>query len=63
MSLRLGFDMDGVLADLNAALVREAMRLFPGLEVRPSAADVSVSPGAADPAAPEGDPPRLRRLP
>jgi hypothetical protein len=56
MSLRLGFDMDGVLADLNAALVREAMRLFPGLELRPSAADVSVSPGAADPSAPEGDP-------
>jgi len=28
MSLRLGFDMDGVVADLNAALVREAMRLL-----------------------------------
>jgi hypothetical protein len=56
MSLRLGFDMDGVLADLNGALVREAQRLFPGLEVRPAAPDVSVSPGPSDPAAPEGDP-------
>lgn len=57
MSLRLGFDMDGVLADLNAALLREAVRLFPGAEVRQGgAADVSVSPGASDPDAPEGDP-------
>ena len=32
MSLRLGFDLDGVLADLNGALVREAVRLFPGVE-------------------------------
>jgi hypothetical protein len=47
MSLRLGFDMDGVLADLNAALVREALRLFPGLDVRPGA-DASVAPPAVD---------------
>jgi hypothetical protein len=55
MSLRLGFDMDGVLADMNGALLREAQRLFPGLEERP-AADVAVSPGNADPDAPGGDP-------
>jgi hypothetical protein len=45
MPLRLGFDMDGVLADLNAALVREATRLFPGIEIRPGA-DASVVPPA-----------------
>ena len=33
MPLRLGFDMDGVLADLNAALLREALLLFPGEDV------------------------------
>jgi hypothetical protein len=32
MPLRIGFDMDGVVADLNAALVREAIRLFPGID-------------------------------
>jgi hypothetical protein len=40
MSLRIGFDMDGVLADLNGALVREAMRIFPGIQI--------LSGGAAD---------------
>ena len=35
MSLRLGFDMDGVVADLNAALQREARRLFPGIGPEP----------------------------
>jgi len=34
MSLRLGFDLDGVLADMNAALLREALKLFPGLEAQ-----------------------------
>jgi hypothetical protein len=55
MSLRLGFDLDGVLADLNATLVREAMRLFPGLEIRPGA-DQSVVPAAVEPDAEGGDP-------
>jgi hypothetical protein len=58
MSLRLGFDMDGVVADLNAALVREAMRLFPGVELR-IGADGSVAPPAPDPDAPEVDPSEL----
>lgn len=48
MSLRLGFDLDGVLADLNAALVREALRLFPGIDLQ-KAAEAST-----DPAGPAG---------
>ncbi len=55
MSLRLGFDLDGVLADLNSTLVREAQRLFPGLEVRQGVE--SVAPAAVDPDAPEGGDP------
>ena len=47
MPLRLGFDMDGVLADLNGALVREATRLFPGIEVQRDA-DTAVAPPAVD---------------
>jgi hypothetical protein len=34
MPLRIGFDMDGVVADLNAALLREARVLFPELDLR-----------------------------
>jgi hypothetical protein len=51
MSLRLGFDLDGVLADLNGALAREALRLFPDVEVRtgPPVVDTSPAP-AAEPA-------------
>jgi hypothetical protein len=58
MSLRLGFDMDGVVADLNAALVREALRLFPGVEPR-IGADAGVAPPAPDPDAPDVDPSEL----
>ena len=58
MSLRLGFDMDGVVADLNAALVREALRLFPGVEPR-IGAGASVAPPAPDPDAPDVDPSEL----
>jgi FMN phosphatase YigB (HAD superfamily) len=47
MPLRLGFDLDGVLADLNAALRREAVRLFPGVDIRDSA-DRAAAPGAAE---------------
>ncbi len=31
--MRLGFDLDGTLADMQAALVREARRLFPDLDL------------------------------
>jgi hypothetical protein len=55
MSLRLGFDLDGVLADLNSALVREATRLFPDLELKPSI-DQAVAPAAVEPEATDGDP-------
>jgi hypothetical protein len=50
MSLRLGFDLDGVLADLNGALLREALRLFPDAQLRtgPPVVDASPAP-AADP--------------
>lgn len=55
MSLRLGFDLDGVLADLNATLVREAQRLFPGIEARQTAEAVAAA--VTDPDAAEtGDP-------
>ncbi len=47
MSLRLGFDMDGVLADLNGALAREAKRLFPDLQPRANP--------SAEPAGPPAD--------
>ena len=53
MSLRLGFDLDGVLADLNSSLVREAMRLFPGLEIK-AGVDQGVAPAAVEPEAAEG---------
>lgn len=49
--------MDGVIADLNAALAREALRLFPDLDVQPApAADAAAAPAASDPDAPGGDP-------
>ena len=56
MSLRLGFDLDGVLADLNSALVREATRLFPGLDITPGA-DQAIAPAAVEQDAAEGGDP------
>ena len=49
MPLRLGFDMDGVVADLNGALLREAMLLFPGMDVQ-AAARVQQEPASSGPA-------------
>ena len=49
MPLRLGFDMDGVVADLNAALLREARLLFPGMDLQTTAraqAEPAPQPGA-----------------
>jgi|tagenome__1003787_1003787.scaffolds.fasta_scaffold20137606_1 hypothetical protein len=48
MPLRIGFDMDGVLADLNSALAREAIRLFPGVEAKENPADAPTAPVPAD---------------
>lgn len=56
MSLRIAFDMDGVLADLNRALVREAERLFPELDTRPPASPPAPDAPPADPQALEPDP-------
>ena len=30
--MRLGFDLDGTVADLHSALTMEARRLFPGID-------------------------------
>jgi hypothetical protein len=56
MPLRIGFDMDGVVADLNAALLREAVRLFPGLDLHPQAAATTAPPAGPPADAPGTDP-------
>jgi hypothetical protein len=43
--MRLGFDLDGTVADLHNALAAEARRLFPGID--PDAVPSSAAPGAA----------------
>ena len=43
--MRLGFDLDGTVADLQGALAREARRLFPGVD--PETLPRSVAPQAA----------------
>jgi len=43
--MRLGFDLDGTLADMQGALAREARRLFP--EVNPESLPKSAAPDAA----------------
>jgi hypothetical protein len=52
--MRLGFDLDGTVADLQSALAQEARRLFPDIDpaVLPSSAApaTSLSPGAPAPA-------------
>jgi len=50
--MRLGFDLDGTVADLHTALTMEARRLFPGID--PAAVPSSAAPGAA-PNATEAD--------
>ena len=58
MPLRLGFDLDGVVADLNSAMAREAARLFPGVDVRPVVAAATALSNPDVPAA-EDDPTEL----
>ena len=56
--MRLGFDLDGTVADLQGALAREARRLFPGID--PETLPRSVSPEASQPeerSEPAGDEP------
>jgi len=54
MPLRVGFDLDGVLADLNGALVRQAGRTFPDIDLQAAPQVVDASP----PSAPADDPDR-----
>jgi len=50
--MRLAFDLDGTVADMQSALAREARRLFPGIDL---AALPLSTPPTDDPAAPEGE--------
>ena len=50
--MRLGFDLDGTVADLQGALAREARRLFPGID--PGALPKSIA-ASAESAGAEGD--------
>jgi hypothetical protein len=52
--MRLGFDLDGTLADLHAALAREAARLFP--DVDPATLPQSIAPTAAPDPPSAGEP-------
>jgi hypothetical protein len=51
--MRLGFDLDGTLADMQSALAREARVLFPSLDPaslpQSTADDTSAAPDASDP--------------
>ncbi len=60
--MRIGFDLDGVLADLHTPFVQTAIKLYPTLDARAvSAADVGASPpddtreAPVDAPAPAGD--------
>ena len=67
MALRIGFDLDGVLADMESELVRQAETLFgepmtrhlEELAVEPAGEATTAAPGVAD-AAPEFAPPVVR---
>jgi len=57
--MRIGFDLDGVLADLHAPFVQTALRLFPELDARAvGAADVGASPPPASEESPSEAPAR-----
>jgi len=51
--MRLGFDLDGTVADLHSALALEARRLFPGID--PAAVPTSAAPGAGPASEDTGD--------
>ena len=53
--MRLGFDLDGTVADLQGALAREARGLFPGVD--PGTLPRSISPQADSAPATEGEAP------
>lgn len=49
--MRLAFDLDGTVADMHSALVREARRLFPGID--PTDVPTSVTPERLTPGSPD----------
>src|SRR5688572_11258601 len=52
MPLRIGFDMDGVFADMDGELIRQAEGLFgPGVARRPLSANPAIRPAADAPIA------------
>jgi hypothetical protein len=57
--MRLGFDLDGTLADLHTALAREGARLFPDVdpEALPQSVAPTAVPSATDTAEPEDNEP------
>jgi hypothetical protein len=55
--MRLGFDLDGTVADMHAALTEEARRLFPDID--PAAVPNSAAPGEPGAPAPPTDDQRL----
>src|SRR5437870_165794 len=61
--MRLGFDLDGTLADMQAALAREAHRLFPVVDDSslPRSAASDESPPAEDDSAETGEAPAAAR--
>jgi hypothetical protein len=57
MSLRIGFDLDGVLADMDAALVRQAEAVFGEQIVRGLEADAASPESESEPQASQAAPP------
>jgi hypothetical protein len=51
--MRIGFDLDGTVADMQAALAREAVRLFPGVDL----SSVPTSTASAEASRPSEEPP------
>ena len=56
MPLRVGFDLDGVLADLNGALVRHARMMFPESDLQTTPQVVDASPPSDAPDAADREP-------
>ena len=53
--MRLGFDLDGTVADLHSALTLEARRLFPDID--PAAIPNSAAPGTGPTTTAQDTPP------
>ena len=55
--MRLGFDLDGTVADLQGALAREAGRLFPGIDPGTLPRSIASQAESSSPSAPSGSAP------